>query len=145
LPYKTISATESVSAETKITDDLNLSYKVIYNQLSSKSPAAASGTAIKSIYQQASISYNPMVNLFVKLSGDDYYNHQDQLNNQKYIFADASVRYRFNKIKTDVELSANNLFDTKKYSALNLSANTFISNTYTIPGRILLVKATFNL
>lgn len=86
-----------------------------------------------------------MVNLFIKLSGDDYYNHQDQLNNQKYIFADASVRYRFNKIKTDVELSADNLFDTKKYSALYLSANTFTSNTYTIPGRILLVKATFNL
>ncbi|MDB4920091.1 TonB-dependent receptor [Mucilaginibacter sp.] len=145
LPYKTISATESASAETKITDVLNISYKVIYNQLSSKSPVSTSGTAIKSIYQQASISYNPLVNLFIKLSGDDYYNHQDQLNNQKYIFADASVRYRFNKINTDVELSANNLFNTKKYNALYLSANTFTSNTYTIPGRIMLIKATFNL
>jgi hypothetical protein len=145
LPYKTISATENLSAEIKVSNALNISYKVTYNQLSSKSPVAVSATTIKSIYQQASINYNPTDNLFFKLSGDDYYNHQDRLNNQKYVFADASVKYRFNKIKTDVELSANNIFDTKKYNALNLSANTFISNTYTIPGRIILVKATFNL
>ncbi|MDN5284669.1 MAG: hypothetical protein JWR38_943 [Mucilaginibacter sp.] len=145
LSYKTISATENLGAEIKVNNALNINYKVTYNQLSSKSPVAASATTIKSIYQQASINYNPTDNLFFKLSGDDYYNHQDKLNNQQYVFTDASVRYRFNKIRTDVELSANNLFDTKKYNALYLSANTFTSNTYTIPGRIMLVKATFNL
>ncbi len=145
LPYKTISVTENAGAETKVSSTLNISYKVIYNQLSSKSSAATSTTAIRSIFQQAAINYNPTERLEFKLAGDDYYTHTGTLNNQKYVFADASVRYKLKKLKTDFELSANNLFDTKKYNALYLSANNFTSNTYTIPGRIILLKATFNL
>ena len=145
LPYKTISVTENAGVETKVSSMLNISYKVIYNQLSSKSSAATSTTAIRSIFQQAAINYNPTERLEFKLAGDDYYTHTGTLNNQKYVFADASVRYKLKKLKTDFELSANNLFDTKKYNALYLSANNFTSNTYTIPGRIILLKATFNL
>ncbi|MEO6981135.1 MAG: carboxypeptidase regulatory-like domain-containing protein [Mucilaginibacter sp.] len=145
LPYKTISVTENAGAETKVSRALNISYKIIYNQLSSKSPAAASATAIRSVFQQAAINYNPTEKLEFKLAGDDYYTHTGTLNNQKYIFADASVRYKLTRLKTDFELSANNLFDTKKYNALYLSANNFTSNTYNIPGRIILLKATFNL
>jgi hypothetical protein len=145
LPYRTISVTENAGAETKVSDAINISYKVIYNQLSSKSSASSSPAAIKSVYQQATVNYNPVPALTIKLSGDDYYTHTGTLNNQKYIFADASVKYRFNKIKTDVELSANNLFDKKSYNALYLSANTFTSNTYVLPGRIILLKAFFNL
>jgi outer membrane receptor protein involved in Fe transport len=61
------------------------------------------------------------------------------------MFADASLRYKFKKIKADVEISAQNLFNTKTYSALYLSANTFTSSSYTIPGRFMLAKVTFNL
>jgi len=145
LPYKTISVTENAGIETKVSSKLSISYKAIYNQLSSKSPAATSATTIRSLFQQAAINYNPTEKLEFKLAGDDYYTHTGTLNNQKYVFADASVRYKLTKLKTDFELSANNLFNTKKYNALYLSANNFTSNTYTIPGRIILLKATFNL
>jgi outer membrane receptor protein involved in Fe transport len=83
--------------------------------------------------------------LFFSASADHYYTHQQQANDLKYIFADASVKYKFNKTKLDLELTAQNLFNTKTYSALYLSANTFTSSSYTIPGRFLLAKVTFNL
>jgi hypothetical protein len=145
LPYKTISVDESAGFDTKISDALNISYKITGSQLYSKSSTSASNHEIKSIYQEGSLNYNPRENLFFKISGEHYYTHQDQANNLKYTFADASVKYRFSKIKTDVELSANNIFNVKKYNALYLSANTFTSNTYIIPGRIILLKATFNI
>jgi hypothetical protein len=145
LPYKTISTNETAGIDTKVSDELNLSYKITYTQLTSKSPASAINHEIKSIYQEGSLNYNPLSNLFFKLSGEHYYTHQDQANDLKYIFADASVKYRFNKIKTDLELSANNIFNVKKYNALYLSANAFTSNTYVIPGSIMLLKATFNI
>ncbi|MCR8558904.1 carboxypeptidase-like regulatory domain-containing protein [Mucilaginibacter sp. BJC16-A38] len=145
LPYKTISVNESAGFDTKISDALNISYKITGTQLNSKSSASASGHEIKSVYQEGSLNYNPRENLFFKLSGEHYYTHQDQANDLKYTFADASVKYRFSKIKTDIELSANNIFNVKKYNALYLSANTFSSNTYVIPGRIILLKATFNI
>lgn len=145
LPYKTISTTENLGADTKISEQVNLSYKIYYTQISSRSAAATSNPGIKNIFQQASLNYNPTSSLFLKLSGDHYYARQDNSNANKYVFADASARYRFKKLKTDIELSANNLFNTKKYNELYLSANTFISNTYVIPGRIVLIKATFNI
>jgi hypothetical protein len=145
LPYKTIVSTESAGVETKISDQVNISYKINYTQVNSRSATAAAGNAIQSIFQQASINYNPLNNLFLKLAGDHYYSQQDKINAHRYFFADASARYRINKIKTDIELSANNLLNTKKYNELYLSANTFTSNTYVIPGRIFLIKATFNI
>jgi len=146
LPYKTISTTGNLEADTKVSDVLNLSYRIVYSHITSKSSSSSvSNPTISNIYQQASLNYNPLANLMFKLSGDHYATQQDQNANHKYFFADASVRYKINKIKTDFELSANNLFDTKQYNALYLSANTFTSNTYQIPGRIILLKATFNI
>lgn len=143
LPYNTINTTEEVGADTKVSDKVNFSYKASYTQVSSKSSAYTSTSEVKRLLQQASINYNPSNSLYIRLSGDDYYTHQE--NDLTYIFADASARYRFNKKKIDLELSVNNLFNTKTYSALYLSANTFTSNTYTIPGRFALLKVMFNL
>jgi outer membrane receptor protein involved in Fe transport len=61
------------------------------------------------------------------------------------MFADASLRYKFNKTKLDIELTAQNLFNTQNYTAVYLSANVYTSSTYTIPGRIVLAKVMFNL
>ena len=86
-----------------------------------------------------------MERLSFKLSGDDYYAHTGASNYQKYVFADASVKYTFAKPKMDVELNANNLFNTRKYNELLLAANTFSSSTYVIPGRIIWLKFYFNI
>ncbi|MDB5128837.1 TonB-dependent receptor [Mucilaginibacter sp.] len=145
LPYNTISTTFSIGADTKVSDYINFSYKANYDQTKSKSSAVATSSKFERLTQQGSINYNPLSNLFFSVAADHYYTHQQQANDLKYIFADASVKYKFNKTKLDLELTAQNLFNTKTYSALYLSANTFTSSSYTIPGRFLLAKMTFNL
>ncbi|RKR85067.1 carboxypeptidase-like protein [Mucilaginibacter gracilis] len=145
LPYNTIATTLNAGIESKISEKVNLSYKAYYTQTTSESKVLSSKAVIKQLQQQGAINYIPSSNLFLSLSGDHYFTHQDAANDLKYIFADASARYKFNKIKTDLELSAVNLFDTRTYSALYLSANTFTANTYTIPGRFFLLKAMFNI
>ncbi|MDB5286403.1 MAG: hypothetical protein JWR05_1352 [Mucilaginibacter sp.] len=145
LPYSTISTTLNFGAETKVSSQVNFSYKASYDQTTSKSSVVASKSKFERLMQQGSVNYNPLDNLYFSMSADHYYTHQQQANDLKYIFADASIRYKFNKIKADVEISAQNLFNTQTYSALYLSANTFTSSSYTIPGRFMLAKLTFTL
>ena len=145
LPYNTVSTILSFGADTKVNDKVNFSYKANYDQTTSKSSAVAMKSKFERLTQQGSVNYNPLSNLFFAMSADHYYTHQQQANDLKYIFADASIRYKLKKVKADVELSAQNLFNTTNYSALYLSANTFTSSSYSIPGRFLLAKLTFNL
>jgi hypothetical protein len=49
------------------------------------------------------------------------------------------------KWKTDFELTAVNFLNVKTYNALYLSANTLTASSYTLPGRIILLKVLFNL
>jgi hypothetical protein len=144
LPYNTISTTISGSAETKVSDEVTFSYKANIIQTSSHSSVDATNYSIKQLVQQAAINYNPVTDLFFKLSGDYYYTYQ-QGNDLKYFFTDASVKFRLNKLKTDVELSAVNLLNVKNYNYLNLSANTFTSSSYTLPGRIVMLRMLFNI
>ncbi|HEY0244913.1 MAG TPA: TonB-dependent receptor [Mucilaginibacter sp.] len=145
LPYNTINTTLSLGAETKLSDKMDFSYKANYSQTTSKSSAVVNSSKFERLIQTASVNYNPKSNLFLSVSGDHYYTHQQQSSDLKYLFADASIRYKFPKTKLDAELTAQNIFDTKNYTALYLAANVFTSSSYTIPGRIVLAKLLFNL
>ncbi|OOQ59160.1 hypothetical protein BC343_28780 [Mucilaginibacter pedocola] len=144
LPYNTIGTAVTFGADTKVSGRINTSYKANYNQTTSRSSAVAGSSRVRQLFQQASVNYNPFGNLFATVAADHYYTRQ-QDNDFKYIFADATLKYKFNKIKSDLELTAQNLFNTKRYDALYLSANTLTSSSYAIPGRFLLVKFTFNI
>jgi hypothetical protein len=78
------------------------------------------------------------------LSGEHYFTYQQGNPDLKYFFADASAKFRIEKWKTDLELSANNFLNVKTYNALYLSANTLTASSYTLPGRIVLLKVLFN-
>jgi hypothetical protein len=97
------------------------------------------------LYQQASVFYNPAEDLQFKLAGEHYYTYQQGNPDLKYFFADASAKFRIPKWKTDFELSALNFLNVKTYNALYLSANMLTASSYTLPGRIVLLKAMFNL
>ncbi|HEY9197508.1 MAG TPA: TonB-dependent receptor, partial [Mucilaginibacter sp.] len=145
IPVNTASQNLNFGTETKLSDVLTLSYKANYNQTTSKSPVISTSSKFQRLIQTGAINYNPLNTLFFSFSADHYYTHQQQSNDLKYFFADASVRYKFSKLKLDVELSAQNLFNVKNYTALYLSANVFTSSSYNIPGRMALAKVMFNL
>ncbi|QEC75843.1 TonB-dependent receptor [Mucilaginibacter ginsenosidivorax] len=145
LPFNTVGETLNVGAESKLSSKVNLSYKANYSQITSKSTAVAGSSKFQRLIQTAAIEYNPLNTLQFNIAADHYYTHQQQANDLKYFFADATMRYKFSKPKIDVQLTAQNLFNVKNYTSLYLSANVFTSSTYNIPGRMLLAKVMFNL
>ncbi len=145
LPYNTILTNFTASAETKFSNQLNASYKINYSRTESSSSAAISNIIVKQAVQETTVNYSPTNNLLFNFSGNYYLTVQNQNNHLKYFFADAFVRYKLNKIHADLELNLNNILNTKTYSAVYLSANTYSFSSYQLPGRMLLLKATFTI
>jgi hypothetical protein len=145
LPFNTVAETFNLTADTKVSDEVNFTYKATLTQTESHSPVEASAFHIDQLYQQASVFYNPAEDLQFKLAGEHYYTYQQGNPDLKYFFADASAKFRIPKWKTDFELSALNFLNVKTYNALYLSANMLTASSYTLPGRIVLLKAMFNL
>jgi hypothetical protein len=84
---------------------------------------------------------NPSEDVQFKLSGEHYFTRQQGNPDLKYFFADASVKFRVSKWKTDFELSAVNFLNVKTYNALYLSANTLTANSYALPGQDHIAKS----
>ncbi len=145
LPYNTVLINFTASAETKFSNQLNASYRINYSRTESSSSTAISNTIVKQALQEAAVTYSPINSLLVNVSGNYYLTLQNQNNHLKYFFADAFVRYKLNKIHADLELNLNNILNTKTYSAVYLSANTYSFSSYQLPGRMMLLKATFTI
>ncbi|WP_345948208.1 hypothetical protein ABDD95_15260 [Mucilaginibacter sp. PAMB04274] len=144
LPYNTITNSLNLGAETKISNKINLSYKVYATRTNSRSSVTgASPSAFTQMQHQGAINYNPTNNFFLKLSGDHYYTSQSLRDDLNYSFADFSARYKINKRNLDLELNVLNIFDTKTYSMPFLTANNFTNSVYTLPGRMMTLKAAF--
>lgn len=144
LPFNTTTATFNINTDTKVTNTVNFNYKATLTQISSHSQEDVSAYQVNQLVQQATLNYDPAVNWQFKLTGEHYFTHQQGNPDLKYFFADASVKFRAIKWKTDFQLSASNFLNVKTYNALYLSANTLTASSYTLPGRIVLLKVMFN-
>jgi hypothetical protein len=145
LPFNTVSEAVNINADTKISNWVNCSYKASLSRIYSQSPVDVSAHRINQFLQQLSVEYNPVDALQCNVSGEHYFTRQQGNPDLQYFFADASMKFRARRWKTDFELSAVNLLNTKTYQALYLSANTFTASSYTLPGRIILLKVLFNI
>jgi hypothetical protein len=145
LPFNTVVETLTFGAETKVSDQINLSYKASGIQTYTHSAVEASAFQMDQLQQQASLFYNPTDELQFKLAGEHYFTRRQGNPDLKYFFADASAKFKIKKWKTDFELNAVNFLNVKTYNALYLSANTLTANSYQLPGRIVLLKVLFNL
>jgi hypothetical protein len=145
LHFNTTSETVNAGTDTKVNEQVNFSYKATFTQTDSHSAAVASAYHINQLLQQASVNYSPVNYLQFKLSGEHYFTRQQGNPDLKYFFTDASAKLRIEKWKTDLELSAVNFLNVKTYNALYLTANTLTASSYTLPGRIILLKVMFNL
>jgi hypothetical protein len=145
LPFNTTSETFNVNADTKVTGQVNFSYKATLTQTDSHSTVEASAFHIDQLQQKLSVNYDPAEEVQFNFSGEHYFTRQQGNPDLKFFFADASAKFRMKKLKTDVELSAVNLLNIKNYSYLNLTANTLTASSYTLPGRIMMVRLFFNI
>ncbi len=145
LPFNTTIGALTLSAATKLSDQLNFSYHLTGTQTNAHSPAEVAAARVDQLLQQAEVFYIPSEVLQFKLSGEDYFTRSQGNPDLTYFFADASAKYRLKKWKVDLQLEATNFLNIRTYKALYLSANTLTASSYTLPGRIVLLKVVFSL
>ena len=145
LPFNTNTTTFVYTADTKITSQINTSYKATILQTSSYSQVGVPGFKVDQLFQQGSVNYQPVDEFLFTLSGEHYFTRQQGNPDLKYFFADASMKYTIKKWKTDLQLTASNFLNTRTYNMLSLTGNTLTASSYRLPGRIILLKLMFNI
>ncbi|MFC1225984.1 carboxypeptidase regulatory-like domain-containing protein [Pedobacter sp. BG31] len=145
LPFNTQTIAYKVGIEAKLSDFINWSYVANYAITDNKA-ILANGikTNFKQLRQQSALAITTIKNLYVNLSAEHLFTRQSSQPDLKYIFADANLRYKWLKMKTDIEFGITNLTNIKRFDAIYLSANSLTTGTYIIPGRVAMLKATFN-
>jgi len=145
LPFNTQTIAYKVGIEAKLSDFINWSYAANYAITNNKA-IVANGikTNFKQLRQQSALAITTIKNLYVNLSAEHLFTRQSSQPDLKYIFADANLRYKWLKMKTDIEFGITNLTNIKRFDAIYLSANSLTTGTYIIPGRVAMLKATFN-
>ncbi len=129
--------------DSKVTNYLNWSYTGTLS-LSNNTTTNGIKNNNQQLRQQSSITATAFKSVFITLAAEHIFTHQTTQPDLKYLFADFNMRYRFVKLKTDLEFGITNLANIKRFEANYLSANSFSSGVYEIPGRVAMMKATFN-
>lgn len=146
LGYDNITTSISGSISPKISSWLNVAYSGTYSVSGSKARLQEAITRTTTQWQhQGEVNIIPNDNLFIKLKLEDFVIAQSALSaNTNYLFTDFSLRYKLNKLKTDIAFEVLNIANTKEYATINLSANNFSQSIYTIRPRQFLLKILFN-
>ncbi|WP_421943441.1 carboxypeptidase regulatory-like domain-containing protein [Pedobacter sp.] len=145
LPFTSQNILYKGGFDAKVTNYLNWAYNASYNVNTSKSEAVeALETENKQLRHQSAITATLFKSLFMTLSAEHIFTRQVAQPDLNYVFADLNLRYKFIKLKTDLEFSLTNIANIKIFEANFISVNSFTSGTYYIPGRVAMVKATFS-
>lgn len=145
LPFNTQTVAYKVGIEAKLTNFINWSYAANFAITDNKAMVANGiKTNFKQLRQQSALSITTVRNLYLNLSAEHLLTRQSSQPDLKYLFADANMRYKWLKMKTDIEFGITNLTNIKSFDAIYLLANSLTTGTYYIPGRVAMLKATFN-
>lgn len=145
LPFKTEIISYKGGFEAKLASFMNWSYNATYSVTQNKAEIAdAIKTNFKQLRQQSTLAFATVQNVYLNLSVEHLFTNQSNQPNLKYLFADANMKYKILKFKTDIEFGITNLANIKRFDAIYISANSLTTGTYLIPGRVAMLKATFN-
>lgn len=145
LPFDSKSTGYKAGIESKLTSFMTWSYTANYTVTENKLvTAAAAKTNYQQLRQLSTLTFTAFKKVFTNISAEHMFTQQTGQANLSYLFADFNARYRFTKLKTDLEFSVTNLANIKKFEAINVTANALTNGTYYIPGRVAMLKATFN-
>jgi len=142
-PSKSQTLTYKAGLIGRLVKFINWSYNMSYSTSGSKTESVATSTNSQLI-QKGTLSFTTVKNVYFNISGDYLYTYRPDQPNLKYVFADMNINYRLIKLNTDIMFSVNNIASVKTFTSITLSPNSLTTGTYTIPGRIALLKATFN-
>ncbi len=143
-PIQNIITNYKAGLTTKITPHINFNYNSNYIDSKTKTEKEINTPKFEQLKQEFSATSTFMNNVFLTLSANHINTRQSKQISLNYFFADVNTRVKINKLKTDFELAVTNITNIKRYEAIYLSANSYTSTAYTIPGRIIMLKATFS-
>jgi hypothetical protein len=144
LPFEMQSVSLNGKIITKISNRINWDYSIVYSTSTNRAMTQNIKNNFKQIQLQSGFSLLTVRNIYMNISGQYIYSHQNTQPDIKYIFADASIKYTYQRIRTDFEFLVSNIGNIKTFEAFFLSANSFTSGRYNIPGRSAILKAMFN-
>ncbi len=145
LPFNTQTIAYKAGIEAKLTNFINWSYNANFAITDNKAMVTNGiKTNFKQLRQQSALAITTIRNVYLNLSAEHLFTRQSSQPDLKYLFADANMRYKWLKMKTDIEFGITNLTNIKSFDTIYLSANALTTGTYYIPGRVAMLKATFN-
>lgn len=144
LPFESDTYTYKAGIEAKLTKFMNFSYNGTFSNNKNKTVSNGISTNYQQLRQQAGLTVTMLKSVFLNFSAEHIFTQQSSQPDLKYLFADFNVRYKILKLKTDLEFGITNLANVKRFEAINVSANSLTVGTYEIPGRVAMVRATFN-
>lgn len=150
LPFHNQSLTLNPGMEARLFDRVSINYNGSGTWTTSRlvrqeATAAAADRQLRQFDQSVGLTYAPFNNTFLRVDGRHQYTSQQQQSAVSYFFADANIRYKLTKWRTDVELNITNLANITSYETYSLAANRFAYSHYQLRGRMAVLKVTFQL
>ena len=129
----------------KLSDKLAGNYEAMFTNYMSKSTLFQNQQSSQIINQKINLSYIPKENFIINLNAEDYFIKQGQTGSStNYLFCNASVLFKANKIKTDFTFQLTNLTNNTHYTNLLTEGNSQFQSEYQVRPRMILLKAVFN-
>ncbi|WP_316777734.1 hypothetical protein [Pedobacter antarcticus] len=144
-PFRTSTISYTGGVESRLTSFLSWSYRGTFS-ITSNSGGNNTQVRInpKQLNQKSTLTTTAFKSLFISLSGEHRFIQQAGQSDLSYLFADFNLRYVFVKFKTNLEFGVTNLTNIKNFETIDFSPNAQRLSSYRIPGRIMMVKSTFN-
>jgi hypothetical protein len=144
LPFVNDAYSYKAGIEAKLNKFMNFSYNGTFSNNINKAKGTGVSTNYQQLRQQSGLAITMFKSVFLNLSAEHIFTHQSSQPDLKYLFADINLRYKVLKLKTDLEFGITNIANVKQFEAINVSANSLTIGRYEIPGRVAMLKATFN-
>lgn len=150
LPFNNISFVLNPGIEARLWNKISMTYNgtgtwTTSRLVSSEASAFVQDRQIQLYDQTVGLTYSPVKNGYIRVNARHQYNSQELGPDVSYLFADANIRYKVNKWRTDLELDLINLTNIRSFETYSLSANSFGYSHYQLRERMAVLKATFNL
>lgn len=144
-PFRTSTISYTGGVESRLSSFLSWSYRGTFS-ITSNSGGNNTQVRInpKQLNQKSTLTTTAFKSLFISLSGEHRFTQQAGQSDLSYLFADFNLRYVFVKFKTNLEFGVTNLTNIKKFETIDFSPNAQRLSSYRIPGRVMMIKSTFN-
>ncbi|HQV05340.1 MAG: TonB-dependent receptor [Chitinophagaceae bacterium] len=133
-----------ITINSKLSDNFTTDYTANYFHYTSASQLQKSKSAISSANQKFSLNYFPLDKWMISIATEHYYFYSQFVSSSNYIFGDMNLRYKFKKSKIDLELTLQNIFNTKSFIVAALISNVETVSSYKLRPRQILFKLNFS-